>query len=175
MFLTNESFFFGSIRSLLLCLGLLWLWWRGGRAAALHWSAWTSHWGGSSCCGAASRACGLQHSSTRVSTCGVRVPGTRASLAVVCVLRGSAACGIFSDQGLNPCPLHRQVHSYPLSHQQSSQWVLNEGKKYLNPFLPSNITSLVRPAPAMPWKLQTPLSLGAPNTLSFSAVSLSVD
>ena len=27
------------------------------------------------CCGAASRACGLQHSSTWVSTCGVRVPG----------------------------------------------------------------------------------------------------
>ena len=26
----------------------------------------------------------------------------------------SAACGIFPDQGLNPCPLHRQVSSYPL-------------------------------------------------------------
>ena len=58
-------------------------------------------------CGSVLVACGFQ--------------GTRASLAVVRVLRGSAACGIFSDQGLNPCPLHWQVDSYPLSQQQSSQ------------------------------------------------------
>ena len=29
------------------------------------------------------------------------------------------ACGIFLDQGLNPCPLHWQVDSYPLEHQES--------------------------------------------------------
>ncbi|XP_073664758.1 secretion-regulating guanine nucleotide exchange factor isoform X6 [Tursiops truncatus] len=29
----------------------------------------------------------------------------------------SAACGIFPDQGTNPCPLHRQVDSQPLRHQ----------------------------------------------------------
>ena len=31
----------------------------------------------------------------------------------------SAACGIFPDQGSNPCPLHWQVDSQPLSHQGS--------------------------------------------------------
>ena len=31
----------------------------------------------------------------------------------------SAACGIFSDQGLNPCPLHWQADSQPLCHQGS--------------------------------------------------------
>ena len=31
----------------------------------------------------------------------------------------SAACGIFPDQGLNPCPLHWQADSQPLPHQGS--------------------------------------------------------
>ena len=31
----------------------------------------------------------------------------------------SAACGIFPDQGLNPCPLHWQGDSRPLHHQGS--------------------------------------------------------
>ena len=31
----------------------------------------------------------------------------------------SAACGIFPDQGPNPCPLHWQADSQPLSHQGS--------------------------------------------------------
>ena len=31
----------------------------------------------------------------------------------------SAACGIFSDQGSNPCPLHWQADSQPLCHQGS--------------------------------------------------------
>ena len=30
-----------------------------------------------------------------------------------------AACGIFPDQGLNPCPLHWQADSQPLRHQGS--------------------------------------------------------
>ena len=34
-------------------------------------------------------------------------------------LRCSAACGIFPDQGLNPCLLHWEVDSSPLSHQGS--------------------------------------------------------
>ena len=29
----------------------------------------------------------------------------------------SAACGIFPDQGSNPCPLHWQANSQPLHHQ----------------------------------------------------------
>ena len=31
----------------------------------------------------------------------------------------SAACGVFRDQGSNPCPLHWQADSQPLRHQQS--------------------------------------------------------
>ena len=31
----------------------------------------------------------------------------------------SAACGIFPDQGLNPCPLHWQADCQPLHHQGS--------------------------------------------------------
>ena len=31
----------------------------------------------------------------------------------------SAACGIFPDQGSNPCPLHWQADSQPLCHQGS--------------------------------------------------------
>ena len=31
----------------------------------------------------------------------------------------SAACGIFPDQGPNPCPPHRQADSQPLRHQGS--------------------------------------------------------
>ena len=31
--------------------------------------------------------------------------------------RCSAACGIFPDQGSNPCPLHWQADSQPLHHQ----------------------------------------------------------
>ena len=31
----------------------------------------------------------------------------------------SAACGIFPDQGSNPCPLHWQADSQPLRHQVS--------------------------------------------------------
>ena len=31
----------------------------------------------------------------------------------------SAACGIFPDRGLNPCPLHWQADSQPLRHQGS--------------------------------------------------------
>ena len=44
----------------------------------------------------------------------------RAGLAVV--VHGpscSAACGIFPDQGSNPCPLHWQADSQPLRHQGS--------------------------------------------------------
>ena len=36
----------------------------------------------------------------------------------------SAACGIFPDQGSNPCPLHWQADSQPLHHQGSPVFVL---------------------------------------------------
>ena len=37
----------------------------------------------------------------------------------------SAACGIFPDQGSNPCPLHWQADSQPLRHQGSPGSILN--------------------------------------------------
>ena len=45
----------------------------------------------------------------------------------------SAACGIFPDQGLNPCPLHWQADSQPLRHQGSPGSVF----KLAPPCLPS--------------------------------------
>ena len=51
----------------------------------------------------------------------LRSTGSRRAGSVV-VAHGpscSAACGIFSDQGLNPCPLHWQADSQPLRHQGS--------------------------------------------------------
>ena len=41
----------------------------------------------------------------------------------------SAACGIFPDQGSNPCPLHWQVGSQPLRHQGSPRVFFN-GKNW---------------------------------------------
>ena len=35
----------------------------------------------------------------------------------------SAACGIFPDQGSNPCPLHWQADSQPLRHQGSPVFI----------------------------------------------------
>ena len=51
----------------------------------------------------------------------LRSTGSRRAGSVV-VAHGpscSAACGIFPDQGSNPCPLHWQADSQPLHHQGS--------------------------------------------------------
>ena len=51
----------------------------------------------------------------------LRSTGSRRTSSVV-VAHGpscSAACGIFPDQGSNPCPLHWQADSQPLCHQGS--------------------------------------------------------
>ena len=47
--------------------------------------------------------------------------GSRCAVSVVvaCGCSGSVACGIFPDQGLNPCPPHWQVDPQPLRHQGS--------------------------------------------------------
>ena len=49
----------------------------------------------------------------------LRSIGSRRAGSVVVAHRPScsAACGIFSDQGSNPCSLHRQADSQPLHHQ----------------------------------------------------------
>ena len=64
--------------------------WRAG--ATLRCGAQASHCGGFSCCGA-------------------QALGARASVVVARGLSCSAACGIFPDQGSNPCPLHWQADS----------------------------------------------------------------
>ena len=51
----------------------------------------------------------------------LRSTGSRRAGSVI-VAQGpscSAACGIFPDQGSNPCPLHWQADSQPLRHQGS--------------------------------------------------------
>ena len=67
------------------------------------------------------------HSSSRSAGLSVSQPlllwstGSRRAGSVV-VAHGpscSAACGIFPDQGSNPCPLHWQADSQPLHHQGS--------------------------------------------------------
>ena len=51
----------------------------------------------------------------------LRGTGSRCAGSVVVAhgLSCSAACGIFPDQGSNPCPLHWQADSQPLRHQGS--------------------------------------------------------
>ena len=51
----------------------------------------------------------------------LRSTGSRCAGSVVVANESScsAACGIFPDQGSNPCPLHRQADSQPLRHQGS--------------------------------------------------------
>ena len=51
----------------------------------------------------------------------LRSTGSRRAGSVVVAYRPScsAACGIFPDQGSNPCPVHWQADSQPLLHQGS--------------------------------------------------------
>ena len=57
------------------------------------------------------------------------------SVVVTHGLRCSVACGIFPDQGSNPCPLHWQADSQPLCYQGSPFYVLfnRETEKYSGP------------------------------------------
>ena len=59
-----------------------------------------------------STACGL-------NSCGSQVIGHRLNGCGAHRLSCSLAYGIFPDQGLNPCLLHWEVDSLPLSHQAS--------------------------------------------------------
>ena len=78
------------------------------------------------------------HSSSRCATLSLSRPlflrstGSRHAGSVV-VAHGpscSAACGIFPDQGSNPCPLHWQADSQPLRHQGSPSIVFEVKKFY---------------------------------------------
>ena len=50
---------------------------------------------------------------------GLQQPWRTGSVVVAQGLSCPAACGIFPDQGSNPCPLHWQVDSQLLHHQGS--------------------------------------------------------
>ena len=76
------------------------------------------------------------HSSSRCAGLSLSRPlllrsrGSRRSGSVV-VAHGpscSAACGIFPDQGSNPCPLHWQADSQPLRHQGSPTFLFFTSK-----------------------------------------------
>ena len=82
-------------------------------------------------CARAFSSCGERgHSSSRCAGLSLSRPlllrstGSRRAGSVV-VAHGpsrSAACGIFPDQGSNPCPLHWQKDSQPLRHQGSAPY-----------------------------------------------------
>ena len=86
------------------CAGSLSLW---GLLSSC--GARASHHGGFSCC----RAWALGHTGFSSATPGLQNTGS----VVVAYRLSSAACGIFPDQGSNPCLLHWQVYSLPLSQQ----------------------------------------------------------
>ena len=83
----------------------------------------------------------------------LRSTGSRRAGSVV-VAHGpscSAACGIFPDQGSNPCPLHQQADSQPLRHQGSphlflmyiliTQQQVDLEKIIMGIFIPSSLRS----------------------------------
>ena len=101
-------FIFGCTGSSLLHVGFLELRLVG---ATLHCGARASHCRGFSCCRA--WALGAQASvvvAHGLSSCGSWALERRLS-GVMHRLCCSVACGIFLDQGSNPCPLHWQVDS----------------------------------------------------------------
>ena len=53
------------------------------------------------------------------SCCGAQALGAQALSVKRHEFSCSEACGIFPEQGSNPCPLHWQSDSYPLHHQGS--------------------------------------------------------
>ena len=79
--------------------------------------------------GSAVAACGSQHEGSAVAACGSQ--GTKGQQLQPAALRAlgfsscgnrlscSMACEMFLDPGLNPCPWHWQVDSYPLCHRGS--------------------------------------------------------
>ena len=96
LFFLIYLFISGCVGSSFLCKGFLQLR-RAG--VTLHRGARASHYRGLSLRSTGSRRAG--------------------SVVVAHGLSCSAACGIFPDQGSNPCPLHRQADSQPLRHQGS--------------------------------------------------------
>ena len=69
----------------------------------------------------------LEHGLWGIWALVVAIPGLQSTGSIVAAHRLSCfvACGIFPDQGSNPCFLHLQADSLPLSHQGSPMnWFL---------------------------------------------------
>ena len=96
IYLSIYLFIYGCVGSSFPCEGFLSLRQAG---ATLHRGARASHYRGLSLWSTASRRTG--------SVVAAHGPSC------------SAACGIFLDQGSNPCPLHWQADSHPLRHKGS--------------------------------------------------------
>ena len=83
------------------------------------------------------------HSSSRCAGLSLLRPLLLQSAGSVVVAHGLScpvACGIFPDQGSNPCPLHWQADSQPLRHQGSPpRWALP------SPFLLSSLALFLLP------------------------------
>ena len=109
--LLSFLFFLGCAVSQLLLVGFLYLWWVGATPCC---SAQASNCGGFSRCGAPSPG-----------ACGPQEPWLTGSVLMTHRLSCSMPCGTLPGQGLNPCPLHWQVDSYPLCHQRSSPLFFN--------------------------------------------------
>ena len=102
---------------------LIFFFWGGGYLFIYLWLCWVFV----SVRGLPLVAASGGHSSSRCAGLSLSRPpllrstGSRRAGSVV-VAHGpscSAACGIFPDQGSNPCPLHWQADSQPLHHQGS--------------------------------------------------------
>ena len=78
----------------------------------------------------------------------LRSTGSRRAGSVVVEhgLSCSAACGIFPDQGSNPCPLHWQADSQPLRQQGSPHGPFKRNK----PTLPGNTCWVRMRGPLLP-------------------------
>ena len=118
-------------------------------------------------CHSSSRCAGLSLSRPLL----LRSTGSRRAGSVIVAhgLSYSAACGIFPDQGLNPCPLHWQADSQPLRHQGSPPSSFLMGSVLAMHFWPSPgyclPTLLVLPFHTPPW---------GKSSVSLSVVSVSV-
>ena len=82
------------------------------------------------------------HSSSRCAGLSLSRPLLLRGAGSVVVAHGlscSAACGIFPDQGSNPCPLHWQADSQPLRHQGSPRTIeflqLEETSEVIHPHI----------------------------------------
>ena len=108
--LSDNGQYFSAIRYFFFNFFYLWLCWVFVAALGLSLVAASGGHSSSWCAGLSlSRPLLLQSTGSRRAD----------SVIVAHGLSRSAACGIFPDQGSNPCPLHWQADSQPLRHQGS--------------------------------------------------------